>query len=73
MSETDKPSIVFLSRGLVKKLTGLSGSTLWRLEQKKEFPGSYQLSKNRVAYKSSEVTEWLESRMLTTNNKEEGK
>ncbi len=50
----------------VKAETGLSSSTIYRLEKAKKFPQRYQLSAKIVAYRSNEVQEWMSSR-LTAN------
>ena len=46
----------------VVQLTGLSKVTLWRLEQKGEFPQKIALSPNRVGWLESEVLNWVNSR-----------
>lgn len=46
----------------VKGVTGLSRSTIWRMEANGSFPKRYQLSTNSVGWKSSEISLWLESR-----------
>lgn len=43
-------------------LTGLSRTTLWRLERSGEFPTRRRLSSFAVGWVLSEVLEWLESR-----------
>ena len=44
------------------QVTGLSKSTIWRLERAGQFPHRIQLSPGRVGYRRSEVEEWLDSR-----------
>lgn len=68
MSEHNKENetFVFWRRTKVKEITGLSISTIWRLEQAKDFPARYQISKKRVAYKSNEIMEWLNTRLLSS-------
>jgi prophage regulatory protein len=46
----------------VVQLTGLSRVTLWRLEQRSEFPRKIVLSPNRVGWLEDEVRDWIESR-----------
>lgn len=46
----------------VVHLTGLSRVTVWRLEQKGEFPKKIALSPNRVGWIESEVLDWVNSR-----------
>ena len=43
-------------------LTGLSRTTLWRLERSGDFPTRRRLSSFAVGWVLSEVLEWLESR-----------
>ena len=42
--------------------TGLSRTTLWRLERANEFPKRIQLSRNSVGWDESEISKWLSSR-----------
>ncbi len=42
--------------------TGLSRSTIWRLERGGEFPARVQLSTNSIGWIDSEVYEWLKQR-----------
>ena len=44
------------------KLTGLSRTTLWRLERAGEFHNRIRLSKNSVGWDESDVARWLASR-----------
>lgn len=47
----------------VKRLTGLSESSIWRHEKKlRTFPSRRKLSSRRVAWMRSEVLAWIESR-----------
>jgi prophage regulatory protein len=48
-----------LSRDEVLKRTSLSRATLWRMEDKGEFPKSVRISANRVAYNADDVDEWI--------------
>ncbi len=43
-------------------LTGLSRSTIWRLEKEVLFPGRRSLSGKRVGWIRSEVEAWIETR-----------
>lgn len=52
----------FLRDREVRKLTGLSRTTRWRLEAKGQFPKRRKLSENTVGWLASEVADWLESR-----------
>lgn len=46
----------------VKSLTGLSRTTVWRLESCLDFPPRRQLGKKSVAWLQSEITAWMDSR-----------
>lgn len=50
---------------MVTEMTGLSRSTLWRLERDGDFPARRQLGPNRVAWLASEVEAWLRRRPTT--------
>ena len=43
-------------------ITGLSKSTLYRLEKKGGFPARLRLSENAVGWREKEVVEWVDSR-----------
>jgi len=45
-------------------ITGLSRTTLWRIEKEGDFPKKIRLSAGRVGYRISEVMAWLESRQV---------
>ena len=53
----------FIREAEVYKLTGLSRTTRWRLEQKGKFPRRRRLSQNAVAWLESEVRTWMASRV----------
>ncbi len=44
------------------ELTGLSRTTIWRMERKGEFPTRVPLSGNSVGWRYSEVIEWMKLR-----------
>ncbi len=46
----------------VCKMTGLSRTTLWRLEKEETFPHRVQLGKASVGWNSKEVQEWIKQR-----------
>lgn len=46
----------------VKALTGLSRMTIYRLEQRGEFPSRVRLSRNSVAWRDQDVENWIASR-----------
>tara|TARA_R110002049_G_scaffold309186_1_gene518212 strand:+ start:27150 stop:27290 length:141 start_codon:yes stop_codon:yes gene_type:complete len=44
-------------------MTGLSRTTIWRLEQTGDFPKRVQLSPNAVGWRESEINHWQSSRI----------
>ncbi len=46
----------------VVKATGLSRTTLWRLERRGDFPKRLRLGPNATGWIESEVQQWIESR-----------
>jgi len=50
----------------VTELTGLSRATVYRLLERREFPAPFRISERAVAWRASEVQEWIESRRRTT-------
>ena len=49
--------------GEVRQRTGLSRSTIWRLERSGSFPKRIQVSVNVVAWREDEVSEWITSKI----------
>ena len=52
----------FLREKQCRDITGLSRTTRWRLERVGLFPKRYRISPGAVAWRESQVTEWLNSR-----------
>lgn len=46
----------------VKRLSGLSRSTIYRLEAQGDFPARVRLSERATAWRSTEVFSWLAAR-----------
>jgi predicted DNA-binding transcriptional regulator AlpA len=46
----------------VTRLTGLSRTTLWRLERQGKFPTRIRLGLNSVGWRDKEVQDWVETR-----------
>src|SRR5262245_24267789 len=46
----------------VTRLTGLSRTTLWRMERQGKFPARIRLSLNSVGWRDEEVRHWVETR-----------
>lgn len=55
----------YLKIGEVIGRTSYSRAQIYRLMKSGDFPKSYRLSSNRVAWKESEINGWLESRVVT--------
>lgn len=51
-----------LSPRKVQDLTGLSRTTIWRLESAGRFPAKVQLSPGRKGYLATEVEDWITAR-----------
>jgi prophage regulatory protein len=47
----------------VRERTGLSWSTIWRLERRGEFPKHHRIAPNVLAWTEEEVSCWIESRV----------
>ena len=56
------PPLRMLRFAAVRERTGLSRSTIWRLEQSGSFPRHRRISPNAVAWREDEVVEWIESK-----------
>ena len=46
----------------VHTMTGLSRTTLWRMENKEEFPRRVSLGANSVGWRLSEIENWMKER-----------
>jgi prophage regulatory protein len=55
----------FLRFHAVRDRTGLSRSTIWRLERRGEFPNHRRLSTNAVGWLEQEINEWMLARAKT--------
>ena len=62
MRESDRPQpLVHRKKGVVI-LTGLSGTTIWRLTRRGEFPKPIRLSAGAKGWLDSEIRTWLAER-----------
>ena len=52
-------SLTLLRFPTVRERTGLSRSTIWRLERQGEFPKHRRTSANAVAWVEAEVLSWI--------------
>jgi prophage regulatory protein len=48
---------------VVRERTGLSRSTIWRLERRGEFPKHHRIAPNIVAWSEPEISRWIEARL----------
>ena len=48
---------------VVRERTGLSRSTIWRLERRGEFPKHHRIAPNIVAWSEVEVSRWIDERL----------
>jgi prophage regulatory protein len=63
LAQTTRAQRSIIRNPEVQKRTGLSGSTLWRLEQAGQFPARVQLgSPQAVGWYEDEVDDWVNSR-----------
>jgi len=53
----------FLRKSEVIELTGLSGSSIYRLAKQGDFPKQVKLSTQSVAWIESEITGWMQKRI----------
>ena len=58
-------SLMFIRAPEVCRRTGLSRSTLWRLERRGAFPRHYRIAAHAVAWLASEVDEWVRQQVAT--------
>jgi prophage regulatory protein len=58
----------FLRFPAVRELTGLSRTTIWRLERRGEFPNHVKLSTNIVGWIEQEVMDWMRSKAQAGTN-----
>ncbi len=56
------PEDRFIRPSEIQSITGLSKTTVWRLEGKKAFPRRHQISPGAVGWRLSEVLNWMETR-----------
>ena len=53
----------FIREKECKARTGLSRTTRWRLEQEDKFPKRIQLTTNTVAWRLSDVLDWMQAKI----------
>jgi prophage regulatory protein len=57
------PPLTLLRFPAIHARTGLSRSTIWRLERRGEFPRRHWISINAVAWIEEEVMTWIRTRI----------
>lgn len=56
-------TLKFIREPECKNITGLSRCTRWRLEKAGKFPARRKISQNTVGWLSSEIEEWMRSKI----------
>jgi prophage regulatory protein len=62
-SAGDQPPARLLRFPAVRERTGLSRSTIWRLERRGIFPRHRQISLNAVAWSEKEIVDWIQAKI----------
>ena len=57
------PPLKLLRFPAIRERTGLSRTTIWRLERDGDFPRHRKISRNAVAWVEEEVLEWIRARI----------
>ena len=47
----------------ILKVTGLSSSTIWRLEKANQFPRRFKISPGAVGWRSHEINAWIDQKV----------
>jgi prophage regulatory protein len=63
-STSSSTSVRFLRDREIRSLTGLSKTTIWRLERTGRFPRRRKLAARAAGWVASEVESWLQQRAL---------
>lgn len=58
--DTNTPDKIIRSKE-VQELTGLSRTTIWRLERKDEFPTRVPLTSGSIGWRLNEIQQWIRS------------
>ena len=58
----DRVPLKFIRFKAVRERTGLSRSTIWRLERVSAFPKHHKISPNAVAWVEQDVVDWIRSK-----------
>jgi prophage regulatory protein len=65
VERVDVGPLRFIRFAAVCDRTGLSRSTIWRLERRGVFPKHRRLSTNAVGWLEQEIDQWVRSRLAT--------
>jgi prophage regulatory protein len=65
--DTAHRPLTFLRFPAVRARTGLSRTTVWRLERQGDFPRHRRISSNAVAWAEHEVADWIRSKLGTSS------
>jgi prophage regulatory protein len=63
----DQNSLIFLRMRSVMKITGLGRSTIYRLIASKQFPSPVRLTSHAVAWRSTDIEAWSETRPVAAH------
>jgi prophage regulatory protein len=61
-STLDQLTLRFMRFAAVRERTGLSRSTIWRLERVGAFPKHHRISSNAVAWVEQDVVDWMQDK-----------
>lgn len=53
----------------IRHFTGLSTSTIWRLEKDKLFPRRIKIGKRAVAWLKSDIEQWIKNQVVKSEEK----
>ena len=63
----DQLAFVFLRMHAVMKIMGLGRSTIYRLIASKQFPSPVRLTSHAVAWRSTDIEAWSETRPMAAH------
>lgn len=63
---TNESLAMFYRLAEVKKIVGVSGSSIWSWVKQGKFPAPYKLSENTTAWLASDIQEWAQSRIAAS-------
>lgn len=66
-TQQNQSSPVFLRMRSVVQITGLGKSTIYRLIASKQFPSPVRLTSHAVAWRSSDIEAWSETRPVAAH------